>query len=207
MIRLDDITLIAHRRAVLDRASFHFSPGVWHIAGNPPGDARLLIYFLAGYHEPAGGAVRCAGSRSWPLGQTAPFGPALSGLDIIDTLASLYALERRATFRLFRDLLTAPEFLAVQFDRWPQASQRQFGHIAFLAPAFDIYLLDVSPALADADFYPRWRALFRARIAAKTVIVASGEHRAALRDFPGARLSLSGGLLHGGEATIAMAAE
>ena len=48
------------------------------------------------------------------------------------------------------------------FDRWPQALQRQFGHIAFLAPAFDIYLLDVSPVLADADFYPRWRALFRA---------------------------------------------
>jgi hypothetical protein len=140
--------------------------------------------------------VRCKGARSWPLAQAASFGATLTGLDIVDTLCSLYALERRATLRLFRDLLADPDWLALRFDRWPQALQRQFGHIAFVAPAFDTYLLDVSPVLSDGDFYPRWRALFRARIAGKIAIIASGEHRAALRDFPGTKVVLAGGAVH-----------
>jgi hypothetical protein len=196
MIRLDAVTLIERGRAVLSRASFDFSAGLWHIAAEPHGDARLLIELLAGQQAPAEGAVRYGGARSWPLGQSALFGSYLSGLDTIDALCSLYALERRGTVRLFHDLFAAPEWLTVRFDRWPPALQRQFGQIALLAPAFDIYLLDVSPVLPDIDFYRRWRALFQERAFGKTVIVASGDHRAALRDFPGERVTLAGGTLH-----------
>ena len=210
MIRLDAVTLIERARAVLDRASFDFSAGIWHVAAEPHGDARPLIDLLAGQLAPAEGLVRYSGARSWPLGQTALFGSYLSGLDMIDTLCSLYALERRGTFRLFQDLFADPDWLTARFDRWPPALQRQFGHIALLAPAFDIYLFDVSPVLPDAEFYGRWRALFQARATGKTVIVASGDHRAALRDFPGERLMLSGGTLRRAEAaraSPAMAAE
>jgi hypothetical protein len=63
--------------------------------------------------------------------------------------------------------------------------------------------------LPQTDFYPRWRALFQQRIAGKVAIVAGGEHRAALQDFPGERLVLSGGALRraGDTAARTMAAE
>lgn len=209
MIALDAVTLATRdRRVVLNGASFAFTSGIWHVAAEPPTDARLLVHCLAGQHEPASGAVRCDGARSWPLGQSAIFGAALSGLDMIDTLCGLYALERSGTFRLFQELFAAPDWLTARFDRWPRALQKQFGHIAFLAPTFDVYLLDISPVLPDADFYRRWRALFLERAAGKTVIVAAGEHRAALRDFPGERIVLAGGMPHRAEpAPSAMAAE
>lgn len=127
---------------------------------------------------------------------------------MIDTLCGLYALERHGTFRLFQDLFADPDWLTARFDRWPQALQKQFGHIAFIAPVFDVYLLDISPVLSDADFYRRWRALFLERAAGKTAIIASGEHRAALRDFPGNRVALATGTLNRAEQLPpAMAAE
>ncbi|HEY5210120.1 MAG TPA: hypothetical protein VIJ42_11835 [Stellaceae bacterium] len=207
MIALDGITLHDEGRVILDRVSVTFGPGMWHLAAAPARDARVLLHLLAGQQAPFGGTVRCRGARSWLLGQFAPFGLHLRGLDIIDTLCSLYALERRGTFRLFHDLLEQPEWLAVRFDRWPRALQRQFGHIAFIAPAFDNYLLDVSPVLPQPDFYRRWRILFGARVAGKTVIIASGEHRAALHDFPGERMTLGAGRLHAAGDAPAMAAE
>ncbi len=212
MIALDAATLVEHGRPVLNGASFDFAPGIWHVADERPGDARLLIELLAGHRAPAAGAVRCAGARSWPLSRTAPFGFALSGLDMIDALASLYALDRRATVRLFAAMMPDADWLSVRFDRWPQRLQRHFGHVAFLAPTFDVYLLDVSPVLPERELYERWRALFQTRIAGKTVVVTSGDHRAALRDFPGARLTLARGALHRAEtaaerAPPAMAAE
>jgi len=196
MIALDTVTLRGEGRSILDRVTFTFGPGIWHLAAAPSRDARLVLHLLAGQCAPAGGDLRCRGARSWLLGQFAPFGVHLRGLDIIDTLCSLYALERRGTFRLFHDLLEQPQWLTVRFDRWPQIPRRQFGHIAFIAPAFDNYLLDVSPVLAQPEFYRRWRTLFDTRIVGKTAIIVSGEHRAALRDFPGERLTLSEGRLH-----------
>jgi ABC-type polysaccharide/polyol phosphate transport system ATPase subunit len=199
MIGLDAVSLTTGydhgRRVILDRASFAFTPGLWHVAAEPASDARHLVQFLAGSHRPVEGNVACRGPRSWPLAQFAPFGPYLSGLDIIDTLCSLYALERRETFHLFHALFSQPDWLAVRFDRWPVSLRRRFGHIAFLAPAFEVYLLDATPVLPDRDFYRRWRTLFLERVAGKVTIIASGEHRAALRDFPGERLLLSGGKL------------
>ena len=41
----------------------------------------------------------------------------------------------------------------------------------------------------------RWRPLFLDRIAGKIVIMATGDHRAALRDFPGERVLLASGRL------------
>jgi hypothetical protein len=150
---------------------------------------------LADYREPDRGRVRCVAQRSWLLGQFAPVGMYLSGYDIIDTFCALYELQPRGTFRFFEQMMEEPDWLGLRFDRWPQATQRQFGHAAFLVPAFDVYLLDVTPVLPSADFYRRWRDLFRARIAGKTAIVASGGHRAALQDFPGRRLHLASGML------------
>jgi len=195
MIRLDDVTVIEHGRAILRRVSFDFAPGVWHLAEEHHGDARLLIDVLAGRRGVAAGVVRCSGARSWPLAQAASLGVYLSGLDMIDMLASLYALERRATQYLFQDLFDQPEWLPRRFDRWPQSLQRRFGHIAMLAPVFDVYLIDISPVLPDGEFYRRWRALFQQRVRGKTVIIASGDHHAARRDFPGPRLLLAGGSL------------
>jgi ABC-type polysaccharide/polyol phosphate transport system ATPase subunit len=211
MIRLEHATLIERGRAVLDRVSFDFAPRIWHIAERQHGDARLLIELLAGQRRPATGTVRSAGARSWALAQVAGFGADLNGIDLIDMIVSLYALDRGDTVRLFRDLFPDAARLAQRFDRWPAALQRRFAHIAILAPAFDTYLLDVSPVLAEPDFYPRWGALFLARTAGKTVIVADNEHRAALRDFPGERLILADGTLRPAERTAAtppaMAAE
>jgi hypothetical protein len=203
MIRLDAVSFEvrehAGRRAVLDRASFTFGPGIHHVASEPAGDARHLVQLLAGYRAPSGGRIACRGPRSWPLAQFAPFGVYLTGLDIIDTLCALYALERRGTFGLFRALMPEAEWLERRFDRWPQPVQRQFGHVALLAPVFESYLLDVSPVLPDADFYRRWADLFRRRIAGRSVVIASGHHRAAWRDFPGTRLILTQGGLHPAE--------
>jgi hypothetical protein len=212
MIALDAVTLTAPdsqtRRAILDRASFRFTPGVWHIAADPPGDARLLVQFLASCPEPAERGISCDGPRSWPLAQFAPFGPYLTGIDIIDAMCSLYALEWRGTVRLFQYLIDDADWLLARFDRWPPAMQRQFGHIAFLAPAFENYFLDISPVFPDVDFQRRWLPLFRQRTEGKTVIVASGQHRAALREFPGQTLILSGAALRaGGGATPSVAAE
>lgn len=199
MIRLDGVTAIEHGRAVLDRASFDFTPGIWHLADEHNGDARLLIDVLAANRGVAGGVVRCEGARSWPIAQAASLGAHLNGLDMIDMLASLYALERRATQCLFQEMFDRPEWLPVRFDRWPPILRRHFGHIAILAPVFDVYLLDVSPVLPESDFYSRWRSLFQQRIAGKIVIAASGDHHAARRDFPGARLLLADGALRLGE--------
>ncbi|HEY7990153.1 MAG TPA: hypothetical protein VID77_02095 [Stellaceae bacterium] len=194
MIALDCVTMVSHGRAPLRRASFDFTPGIWHVAAEQPGDARMLIHLLAGQIAPQEGAVCAAGRRSWPLGQTMPLGAALTGIDTIDTLASLYGLHRGETLALFRALLTAPVYLSARLERWPPALQRQFAQIAYLAPPLDIYLLDVSPILPDAKFMARWLPLFRERIAGKVAIVAA-EHRAALRDLPGARLMLRDGAL------------
>ncbi|HEX4111621.1 MAG TPA: hypothetical protein VH020_03720 [Stellaceae bacterium] len=214
MIALDAVTLTVRenqaQRALLDRASFRFTPGIWHIAADPPGDARHLVQFLATCREPAAHGIRCDGPRSWPLAQFAPFGPYLTGIDIIDAMSSLYALERRGTVRLFQYLIDDADWLLARFDRWPPVLQRQFGHIAFLAPAFENYFLDISPIFPDDAFQRRWQPLFHERIAGKTVIIASGQHRATLRDFPGQTLALSGATLRGTGATVpppALAAE
>ena len=209
MIALDRVTLLTRGRAVLRGASFAFTPGIWHVGSEPAGDARLLIQLLAGQIAPHDGAVRRAGARSWLLGQSMPLGGALTGIDTIDTLAALYGLHRGETLNLFRALLPAPDFLAVPLERWPAAMQRQFSHIAFLAPAFDIYLLDVSPILPDAGFMTRWLPLFRARLARKVAILAA-EHRAARRELSGARLTMRDGALHAVRGDVlgpAMAAE
>lgn len=203
MIRLDVVTVVERGRAVLNGASFDFAPGIWHIAEEDHGDARLLIDVLAGHCPVATGTVRCDGARSWPLAQVASLGAYLSGLDMIDILVSLYALERRATRRLFYDLFHEPEWLPIRFDRWPLKLQRRLGHIAMLAPVFDVYLLDVSPVLPDVEFYLRWRALFEQRIEGRSVIIASGDHRAAHRDFPGSRLLLADGTLRQVDGAIA----
>ena len=216
MIALDRVSYSvrdhAGRRVILDHASFAFTPGIWHVSADPTGDARLLVRLLAGYHAPAEGRINCRGPRSWPVAQFAPFGPYLTGLDIIDTLCSLYAVERRGALRLFHDLLDQPQWLAHRFDRWPQPAQRQFGHIAVLAPVFETYLLDLSPVLPDGDFYRRWSELFRRRTQGRTVIIASGQHRAARRDFAGIGLVLAQGTLRraapdGVAASPALAAE
>jgi capsular polysaccharide transport system ATP-binding protein len=204
MIRLEHVTLLERGRAVLDGVSFDFGSGVWHIAERQQGDARLLIDLIAGQRRPAAGTVRSEGARSWPLAQVAGFGTYLSGIDLIDMIVSLYALDRGDTVRLFRDLFPDATRLAQRFDRWPSGLQRRFAHIAILAPAFDSYLLDVSPVLAEPDFYPRWRALFLARTAGKPVIVADNDHRAALRDFPGERLLLADGTLRPADRTAAV---
>lgn len=195
MIALDRATVLAGSRAPLWRASFDFTPGIWHVTAARPGDARLLLQLLAGQIVPQEGTVRAGGARSWLLGQTLPLGGALSGIDTIDTLASLYGLHRGETLALFRGLLREPGYLAAPLERWPVALQRQFAHIAFLAPEFDSYLLDVSPILPDAAFIARWMPLFRQRAAGKVAIVA-GDHRAALRDLPGTRMILRNGALH-----------
>ncbi|MGH6991620.1 MAG: hypothetical protein ACREE3_17105, partial [Stellaceae bacterium] len=200
MIRLEEVSYAvrdhAGRRIVLNRASFGFGPGIYHIAAAPTADARLLVQLLAGHRAPGDGRIRCSGPRSWPMAQFAPFGIYLTGLDGIDVLCSLYALDRPGTFRLFRELMTEPEWLRQRLDRWPSRAQRQFGQIALLAPVFDSYLLDLSPVYPEPNFQRRWAPLFRQRIAGRTVIIASGEHRAALRQFPGRHLLLTGGTLH-----------
>lgn len=200
MIRLDRATLHAgvpnRRRAVLDGATFSLAPGIWHLSAEPASDARLLLDVFAGERPLDGGEITRDGRCSWPLAQFAALGPALTGLDLIDTVCALYDLERRGTFHFFRHLLDEPDWLGRRFDRWPAAAQRQFGHALFLAPAFDIYLLDVTPVLPDGEFYRRWRVLFRVRAAGKLVVIAAGEHRAAQRDFPGHRLRLAGGVLY-----------
>jgi hypothetical protein len=199
MIALEDVTLTvrehARRRIVLRRASHRFGPGVVHLSADPADDARLLIELLAGFCRAESGSVQGRGLRSWPLARFAPFGMYMTGLDIIDTLCSLYELERRETFQFFRRMLDQPEWLAQRFDRMPQAAQRQFAHTAFLAPDFAVYLLDLTPILPFAEFYRRWRPLFLDRIAGKIVIMATGDHRAAMRDFPGERLLLASGRL------------
>jgi ABC-type polysaccharide/polyol phosphate transport system ATPase subunit len=209
MIRLDSATIAvdapAGRRMLLDGASFEFGPGLRHLDGHPTGDARLLVRFLAGTAAPDDGHIVRRGLRSWPLGETAPLGFDLTGDDTIEGLCSLYDLERDRTARYFRELLDHPEWLGRRLDRWPTSARRQFGHAAFLAPAFDIYLLDLSPVLPDGAFYRRWRALFRARTAGKTVIAATGRHRAARRDFPGETVTLASGVLRAEAATMAEA--
>jgi hypothetical protein len=205
MIRLNEVSYAirdhAGRRTVLERASFQFGAALYHVAAEPAGDARLLVQLLAGHRVPDGGTIDGHGPRSWPMGQFAPFGLYLSGLDIIDALSSLYVLERRGTFRLFRDLMTEPEWLSIRFDRWPRRDQRQFAQIALLAPIFEIYLLDISPVFPETGFHRRWSDLFRQRIAGRTAIIASGQHRAARRDFPGEELVLVGGMLRPAERT------
>jgi hypothetical protein len=214
MIALDAVTLTAREnqnaRAILDGVSFRFTPGVWHVAADPPGDARLLVQYLATCRDPAAHGIRCDGARSWPLAQFAPFGPYLTGIDIIDAMCSLYGLEWRGTVRLFQYLIDDADWLVARFDRWPQLLQRQFGHIAFLAPQFENYFLDVSPIFPGENFQRRWQPFFRQRIAGKTVIIAGGQHRALLREFPGRTLILSGAGLRDAGGTMpppALAAE
>ena len=198
MIELDRARFVdvrSERRAVLDSVSFQFSPGIWHLEATPAGDARTLIGVVAGHVPLAGGATRRHGLCSWPLSQVATLGAHLNGGDLVDLMASLHDLDPRGTTRFFRDMLDEPALLGERFDRWPQAAQRQFTHTAILAPTFDNYLIDMSPVLSDSDFYRRWRALFAARTDGKTVLMASGGHRAARRDFPGTILRLSHGVL------------
>ncbi len=199
MIRLDRVTLWsgngAQRRLVLDRASFAFTPGLWRIASEPASDAQRLVRFLAGYRAAEHGQIQSAGLCSWPIAQFAPLGMYLTGADLVDTLCALYALDRAGTFRFFQDMLDEPAWLGHRFDRWPQAAQRQFGLVAFLAPAFDVFLLDVAPVLRGANFAGRWRALFQERSAGKVAIFACADHRALGRDFAGTSLYLSAGAL------------
>ena len=178
MIHLEGLTkqfaLRGRARPVIDGVTLSLPPGraVALLGRNGAGKSTLLR-LIAGTMAPSRGAVRLAGSVSWPVGHAGSFHGDLTGAQNTRFVARIYGVDSDELVDYARDFAAIGPAFDFPFRTYSAGMKARLAFGVSMGIAFDTYLIDEVTAVGDAAFRETSGAVLRARMARAGAIVVS----------------------------------
>jgi capsular polysaccharide transport system ATP-binding protein len=125
-----------------------------------------LLRLIGGIDSPSTGAVRIAGSVSWPLGLAGGYQGSMTGRENARFVARVYGLDAAAADRVC-DFAHEFSELGDQFHlpvrTYSSGMRSRLSFAVSMAFAFDYYIIDELTAVGDAAFRAKSHAALKAR--------------------------------------------
>lgn len=173
-----DIQLGGKREMVLQSASFAFPVRKMALIAESRSSVVAVIDLLSRRLIPKSGQMCYRGRVSWPIGHSAPFSVAITGMQAVSHFATLYSFDRDLALRFLSNEFEAPDQLNKPILNWPRLRQTKFMMLLALLPSFDVYLVDGNLIMPeDAAFTRRFLQMFLVRTQNSTVLITARQVR------------------------------
>lgn len=197
MIRFDNVSkwypTPKGRRVLLHNLTLDLPYGakVALIGRNGTGKSTL-IGMVAGTVRLSGGAIRTAGTLSWPMGFAGSFANDLTGTQNTRFVARIYGADSDALCDYVRDFAELGQFMDMPVRAYSAGMRARLAFGLSMGLSFDWYLVDEITAVGDAAFRKKSLAVFQDRLSAAGMIMVSHSVQT-LRDYCTSGLVLADG--------------
>ncbi|SES78248.1 ABC transporter ATP-binding protein [Oceanicella actignis] len=132
-----------------------------------------LLRLIAGTLRPDSGRVIHGCRVSWPLGFSGSFHRAMSGIQNVRFVARIYGVDADELIAFVREFSELGDYLHQPVAVYSAGMKARLAFGVSMGIRFDVYLVDETIAVGDADFKRKCRAVFEDRLSASDVIMVS----------------------------------
>lgn len=132
-----------------------------------------LLRIIAGSELPNHGKVTRRGSVSWPLGFSGSFAGSLSGTENLRFVCRIYGADIAEVTDFVTDFAEIGRAIREPVRTYSSGMRQRLAFALSMAVNFQVYIIDESLAVGDANFQAKCQAIFEDRRKESDVIMTS----------------------------------
>ena len=164
------------RNTIMQDVSFTIGKGVnFGVLGMNGAGKSSTLKMIAGSELPNKGKIRRHAKFSWPLGFSGSFNLGLSGEENLRFACRVYNTPIKETLDYVYDFTELGEKLKHPIKTYSSGMRQKLAYGLSMAIDFDVYLIDETLAVGDANFRKKCNAVFEEKAQKSNLIIVSHE--------------------------------
>ncbi len=178
MLILDRVTksykLKGVRKIILDDLSLVFphDRNVGIMGQNGEGKSTMMR-LLAGVEPPDSGKIYRSQNVSWPLGFAGGFNGSMTGIENIRFVARIYGQDVKRVIEYVTDFAELGPSIRLPIKTYSSGMKARLAFGLSMAINFEIYLIDETTAVGDANFRKKCHSVFKEKLKNSQIIMIS----------------------------------
>ena len=162
------------RKVILDNLSFTFpeNKNVAIMGKNGVGKSTMMR-LLAGTEPPDHGHIYRTQKVSWPLGFSGGFNGSMTGLENIRFVSRIYGQDSNRVTEYVAQFSELGSSLRLPIKNYSSGMKARLAFGLSMAIDFQVYLIDETTAVGDANFKKKSKAVFREKLSMSQIIMIS----------------------------------
>ena len=162
------------RTTVMKDVSFSIEKGVnFGVLGMNGAGKSTTLEMIAGSQLPSKGRIKRHAKFSWPLGFAGSFNGSLSGEENLRFACRVYDASIQDTLEFIYDFTELGNKLKHPVKTYSSGMRQKLAYGLSMAIDFDVYLIDETLSVGDANFKKKCDAVFSEKAAKSSLIVVS----------------------------------